>query len=110
MFDFSRSFIEQALNGELFPDEIDTFVERWHEGGTGKELHDYLGLSWDEFCWWGMDADQMPLIIAARHQNRSFLEAANDNLVQQRLAARSDHTVKIARLSSWLSERGTLSE
>lgn len=28
-------------------------IERWHNGeGSDQQLHEYLGLTWDEFCCW----------------------------------------------------------
>jgi hypothetical protein len=35
------------------PQSLDDLVDRWHEGdGEGVELHEYLGMSWDEYCKW----------------------------------------------------------
>ena len=34
-------------------DEIDDFVEKWHEDeNTTQELHEYLGMSWEEYSAW----------------------------------------------------------
>lgn len=32
-------------------EEFDQKVEEWHGGaGAGLELHEYLGMTWDEYC------------------------------------------------------------
>jgi hypothetical protein len=31
---------------------IDDLIDRWHEGGTGMELHEFLGMSQDEYRAW----------------------------------------------------------
>ena len=37
-------------------DDIDDAVERWHElPEDGKSLHEYLGMTWDEYCEWVQD-------------------------------------------------------
>ena len=34
-------------------DEIDDFVEKWHEDENAtQELHEYLGMSWEEYSVW----------------------------------------------------------
>lgn len=33
--------------------DIHDAIGRWHEGdGYGVELHEYLGMSWDEYARW----------------------------------------------------------
>ena len=33
-------------------DECDDMIDAWHEGGTGVELHEYLGWTWAEYAEW----------------------------------------------------------
>lgn len=35
-------------------ENIDKYIEKWHSGeeGIGLELHEYLGVSWDEYQQW----------------------------------------------------------
>ena len=48
------TFITSCLNGEVLVEDIDDFVEAWHEGreGANQELHEYLGMSWEEYSIW----------------------------------------------------------
>ena len=61
------TFISNCLAGKAFMDEIDDYVARWHSGLAGKnqELHEFLGMSWEEYSLWRHDlASFQPLLIA----------------------------------------------
>lgn len=93
-----------ALRGDVMSDEIEDFVERWHQSDVPQELHAYLGMTWEEYSLWMTDPDYIDLIIAARRDERPLREAINDNLRStERLAARSDDTGKIAALRRWIA-------
>ncbi|HBK06782.1 MAG TPA: hypothetical protein DDZ81_13075 [Acetobacteraceae bacterium] len=89
-------------------DEIDDFIDRWHEQPVGLALHDYLGMSREEFGLWLDQPDMLPLIIASRKLNKSLNLIANDNLQEMRLAARTDDSGKVKRLQAWLQRRAAL--
>lgn len=96
-------FIQLAVDGYVMADEIDDFVETWHDSISDEELHDYLGLTWQEYSLWVSDNDNIYIIIAARRDNKSVLEAVNDNLRSaNRLAARADDVSKLATLQRWI--------
>jgi len=46
------TFIDLCLSGRAFVDEIDDYVDRWHKGGTGLPLHEFLGLTRPEYSLW----------------------------------------------------------
>ncbi|MDB6001388.1 MAG: hypothetical protein JWP52_3087, partial [Rhizobacter sp.] len=68
------NFIQMCLSGEALEDEIDEFVERWHEGdeGLGLELHEYLGMTWDEYKLWGATPSALRFILAAHAENKTL--------------------------------------
>lgn len=52
-------------------DLMDDLIGRWHRGeGGGLALHEYLGLSWDEYAAWAecrlSDADAASLVLSRR--------------------------------------------
>ena len=100
-----RNFVSLALTGEALTDEIDDYVDQWHDNPSGLSLHDYLGMNRDEYALWLSSPDALPLIIASRKLNRPLDVIANDNLQAMRLAARADDTTKIKRLQAWLLSR-----
>jgi hypothetical protein len=61
------SFVELCLSGEALPDEIDEFVEHWHNHPEGS-LHDFLGMKKSEYALWVKDPDALARIIKARRE------------------------------------------
>jgi hypothetical protein len=71
----SRStFIDLCLQGKVLIDEIDDFVARWHEQDFGMDLHEFLGMSWQEYEAWVHDHDYLPYIIIARRSGMPLYE------------------------------------
>ena len=97
------TFIELAIDGAIMCDEIDDYVEAWHSSESELELHDFLGLSWQEYSLWVSHPDYIYVIIQARLDHQPVLEAVNDNIrSEQRLAARADEVRKLALLQKWI--------
>jgi hypothetical protein len=98
------TFINKCISGDAFLDEIDLHVEKWHEGkeGDGLELHDYLGMTWDEYSLWGSRPSILPHIVNARKKNISL-----DNelkLSVGSLAARASSESEASRMMTWLKK------
>ena len=47
-----KSFIDDYILGNASYDDIDDYIDRWHEGDSDKPLHEYLGLTFDEYSDW----------------------------------------------------------
>ena len=98
------TFMQMALRGDVMSDEIEDFVGFWHNSDSTDDLHDYLGMSWEEYSLWVSDPDYIDLIIAARRNKLPLLKAINDNLRSpERLAARADDAGKLAALRRWIA-------
>ncbi len=65
------TFIDKCLAGECSPDDIDDYVELWHDGHCeqGVELHTHLGLDWDEYARWFYCHDEIIKIVEERARN-----------------------------------------
>lgn len=48
------TFIDKVLAGQAKPEDIDDYVDRWHETDQGKHLflYNYLGMTQDEYAAW----------------------------------------------------------
>lgn len=62
-----KSLVELCLRGDASPDEIDDFVEQWHNHPQGS-LHDFLGMKKSEYALWVKDPDALAGIIKARRE------------------------------------------
>jgi hypothetical protein len=100
----NSSFMDLVLQGRVLSDEIDDFVERWHDNDSTEEIYEYLGLTFEEYSLWVSDPDNIDIIIYARHADKPLTEAVNDNLQhEERIAARSDEAAKISALARWIA-------
>lgn len=96
-------FMSLALNGQVLIDEIDDFVDAWHDGDSDLELSEFLGMTLEEYSLWASDGSMIDLILLARKNAISIKKAVNDNIAaSNRLAARAGDARRIARLQKWI--------
>jgi len=48
------------------PGDIDDWVERWHTSDTGMELHEFLGMTFEEYGNWVLAPAAIEHIVAVR--------------------------------------------
>lgn len=87
------NFIELCIRNEVLPEEIDDFVQGWHQSDSNKELYEFLGMTWDEYATWVADASILPLIIASHKNNRPLRDLIREN-ASWAAPARSGNTQK----------------
>lgn len=95
------NFVSLCLSGDVLEDEIDDFVESWHEDeGSNQELHEYLGMSWEEYSIWATNPSILPFILSARMRGTSFDVEVNQERLA--LAARAGSPLEAKKLHAWL--------
>jgi hypothetical protein len=99
------NFIEQCLEGLALPDDIDDFVDSWHEQEGDESLHHFLGMTRKEYSLWVTDPDVLPYIINA-HRSGEDVSVLLDEVETLPLAARSDGPDKALKLMRWLKSEG----
>lgn len=60
------TFADRFLAGEVSIDDIDDYIDAWHDGTGPTPLYHYLGLSWDEYCAWVQDHASLAPALKAR--------------------------------------------
>lgn len=60
------NFIEKCLSREAAPEDIDDFIDQWHENPGHQALHEFLGMTRDDYARWIADASVLPAIINSR--------------------------------------------
>jgi len=64
-------------------DKLDELIDSWHEDNkTTLSLHEYLGMTWEEYSVWVMRPSVLPLILSSREKGVSLA----DELNKERLA------------------------
>lgn len=60
------TFVEKCLSGEACADQIDDYIDRWHEGTGSGELHKFLGFTEAEYALWVERPEALSQILDAR--------------------------------------------
>ncbi|MNQ62792.1 hypothetical protein D3C85_771500 [compost metagenome] len=101
----NKRFIDLCVEGEVLPEEIDDFIDEWHELDSMGSIYSYLGMTRQEYRLWVHDPDILAFIITARIQNRVIDDVVAD-LHELPLAARADSPEKAKFLMRWLRKEG----
>lgn len=100
------NFIDMCVQGDVLLEEVDDFVDEWHEGaGNGVPLHTYLGMNRSEYSLWTVDPDVLPFVVAARREKRDVAEVI-EQFHALPLAARADGPLAARQLLKWLKSEG----
>jgi hypothetical protein len=62
----SESFVSLAMSGYATADQIDHYVDRWHSEPGNLSLHEFLGMSRDEYALWVRSPDMLGAILTSR--------------------------------------------
>ena len=101
-----RSIVERLLSGEECDlTRIDDEIDAWHEADTTVPLHEWLGLTPDEYELYVEKPASIRIILAARHHNRPVKEllAANDAT-----SLTGASVAEMTELRKWLKATGRL--
>lgn len=104
------TFMDRVLEGRAYATDIDDYVEYWHEApegsdAAGKELHDFLGLTWNEYKLWVEQPHSLRFAIAAHKANQSVDEVIRQTALAGAAARSIEHT-EAAKVLQWLIDRG----
>lgn len=96
------SFITQCLSQKAAPEDIDDFINQWHEGSGTQSLHEFLGMTLKEYAFWIADAAILPMIVRIRstHQSMDQFLAQSESLLPA--AAKSASPSGAQALMKWL--------
>ena len=103
-----RPFLDLLIAGKVSPNQIDDFVDRWHAAHGGRELHDYLGMTSEEYSLWLRVPDALEYVVAARREMKPLAETVARACKKSRQTAANGPHEKTARLEEWLSAKGVL--
>lgn len=96
-----RSFIQQCLDGDCGLDDMDDFIDAWHEGGTGLALWQFLGMDREQYALWVEESDVLPAILYAHRFQKPMVESVHDLAIAARGADGDD----MPRIEAWLRRR-----
>ena len=60
-----KTFVDLVLTGKAHQDDIEDFVDQWHDGDASCSLAEFLGMSDDEYALWVEKPSALSLILQA---------------------------------------------
>ncbi|MGH3252202.1 MAG: hypothetical protein ACRDOI_39155 [Trebonia sp.] len=109
---FKPTFMDLLLGGEVLAQDIDSFIDAWHDAPDGSEaaslsLAEFLGVTAGEYRLWVEQPDSLRFIAAAHKAGQPVetLLASRDRLG---LAARASDQNEAEKLVQWLIKRGRI--
>ena len=63
------SFVQRYLDGTAKLSDIDDWIDQWHsDSSCAMDLHEYLGLTKQEYIDWLAHPDELDRILATHNQ------------------------------------------
>ena len=79
----SQTFFARYLRGELVENDIHDYISTWHKSMGMTPLHEYLGMTWEQYSTWVQTAhllDEPSENPNAREEHADRLEAMREPL------------------------------
>ena len=73
-----NKFVDLCVMGQYHIEDIDDFIDEWHEGEGDEDLHEFLGMSWEEYDLWVSNPYVLPYIIKARKENKRIQDVLQE--------------------------------
>jgi len=102
-----RSFLTLCLDGKATPEEIDGFVDRWHDAPADRALHEFLGMTEEEYSLWLRVPDALPYIHDARRHNKPLRDVVLRQCTKLRARRLDDRGIR-TRLQQWLGAKNEM--
>ncbi len=101
-------FMDMLLAGRASADDFPVCVGHWHDAPeTAPEsslpLHEFLGMSWEEFALVVARPESLPLVVRARREGR-LLHPLIEELSLEETASEEEEAAR--RIWRWLVESG----
>lgn len=104
-----RTFFDLFIEGQATRDDMDDFIDAWHDSGDEEQrpLHEFLGMTEEEYAVWMMDTRILPVLALARRSSGPTIESLIADRVRRMRAANDplDRTALFS-LDHWLKARG----
>jgi hypothetical protein len=101
-------FVDGVLKGNYLVDEMDDFIDAWHDSDSNEELHDYLGFNLNEWEAIVIDNSAIYAILLCREHKNEFDSSAyfENNNSEFKIAARANQDLSPELIKSWLKSKG----
>lgn len=89
----NMNFIDDVITGEALIEEIDNYIDRWHDGDSELEIYEFLGMTQIEYRLWVEDNSILKEIVKC-HVNGKDIEdiITNTYYAEQKMVARAKNS------------------
>jgi hypothetical protein len=106
------TFIDDVLAGRAQLSDIEDYIEAWHDAPDDSveaslQVHEFLGMTWEEYRLWGEQPASLRFVIAARRANQPVTAVLKQTKMAG-AAARSPEHVEATKVLQWLADRGRI--
>jgi hypothetical protein len=107
MFELDDKFLNLCLSGEVDLEDIDDFIDVWHDSNSKEEIYDFLGLTMNEYALYVEKPSSLPYIIMSHRFGTSIEDALKfkDGFA---LAARAKDADEAHKVLQWLKKTGRI--
>jgi hypothetical protein len=103
-----ENFVSAALSGRASVDDLDDYIDEWHDSDATLSLHEFLGMTWDEYRTCTERPEALRYILAARKHGRPFAEELLATKSKYALAARAESDEQAKGVYDWLVKTGRI--
>jgi len=100
-------FMDACMSGDALLEEIEDYVDEWHEGDSDEELHEYLGMTEEEYTIWVENDAALKTIFHARKVGVPIEKFISEDRGQS-LVARSASAKEAEQIKEWLHRTGRI--
>ena len=97
------NFIIDCINGDALMEDVNDYIDKWHDGDSSLSLHEFLGMTDKEYMLFVEDENYLGSIITAHRYNKNVASIIQDEIA---IAARSDNANNTIKLQKWLESEG----
>jgi hypothetical protein len=104
-----RTFFDLFMHGQATRDDMDDFIDAWHDSGDAERcpLTEFLGMTEEEYAVWLMDTRTLPELAAARRPGGpSIVSLMAERVRRMRAAGDPADRAALFSLGHWLKARG----
>jgi hypothetical protein len=103
------TYVDDCLGGRATLEDINDYIDAWHDGDDPRELHDFLGMTWDEYrLWVERPASLRHILFARRHGIPVESALEKYALGKGPVAARARTAEEAREVLDWLRQTGRL--
>lgn len=103
-------FLDACMSGDVLYEEIDDYIDAWHDGDSTEELNEFLGMTEKEYSIWVENANTLKYIIDARIKDTDIEDYLEEKYGNMTMAARASSLEEAKFIRKWLERTGRIKE